>query len=76
MKVKIFWGKCSRVEEMFNDWAKGKVLNQYVIIHTVPLEPCPSDWDDYVCIAVYYKEGSFWDEPAPEPEIEAGDPCP
>ena len=62
MKVKIFYGKIEEVEKQFNEWAKGKALTKNVIIHTVAYPTPAIGASDYIVIAVYYPEGSQFDQ--------------
>jgi len=62
MKVKIFYGHPENVEKQFNEWAKGKALSRNVIIHTSAYPTGQAGIYDAVMIAVYYPEGSQFDE--------------
>ena len=56
MKVKIFYGKPEKVQEAFNEWAKGKALNRNIIIHTIAYTAPDIGTEDYIAIIVYYPE--------------------
>lgn len=56
MKASIFYSV-----DAFNVWAKGKMLNKNVIIHTVTWE-AHDTLDSGFAIIVYHPEDPFWDE--------------
>lgn len=67
MKCKIFVGLWYEVQDMFNQWAKGKALTREVIIHTLPNLSKLAVVDAEIIIVVYHPDDPFWDKTETQP---------
>ena len=69
MRCKSFRGLLAQAS--FNNWAKGKILDRDVIIHSLLEPPEGGVPVSTIAIIVYYREGSSWDKDPSEPVLTA-----
>lgn len=69
MKCKIFIGNWYEVQDLFNAWAKGKVLTREVLIHEQVMNTHDAQDNTIMAIIVYHPEDPYWDKTEPEATI-------
>ena len=67
MKCKIFAGRWYEVQDMFNQWAKGKALTREVLIQTQHIYVSEHPTEHYLVIVVIHPDDPFWDKTETQP---------